>query len=86
MSDRNRMVETPTEFYREVLELGVQVESHYGDLYIPVTPETTDLVARYGSAPSVAVFKSQIEGNDWYDIPFAYVPWWEACASRKPRG
>jgi hypothetical protein len=31
------------------------------------------------------VFQNQVEKAPWYDIPFAYLPWWEKRAPALPR-
>ena len=66
-----------TELYNTVVSKGIPHSNHATDLYIPVTPETTKLVAEYEHKVSVTTFVNQREGGMWYDIPFAYLPAWE---------
>lgn len=47
------------------------------DLYIKKTPESTKLIAEYEFKSCVTTFRSDIDGCIWYDIPFAYAPYWE---------
>lgn len=73
--------------YEECVKAGVKIESHYSDLYIPVNEITRKLVADHtsngGAQPQI--FKSNIAPHDlWYDIPFAYLPYWQEI-SRKTR-
>ncbi len=62
--------------YDDMLAAGVSVENHYSDLYVPVNEITQPIVAKYSG--KVYTFVSQIDGKQWYDIPFAYLPYWEA--------
>jgi hypothetical protein len=63
--------------YEEMVKLGVEIGSHASDLYVPVTPETKAVVDQYDSKCNVTTFKNNIDGKQWYDIPFAYLPYWE---------
>jgi hypothetical protein len=63
--------------YQEMIDLGVQIDHHESDLYVPVTPETTKLVNEYEFKSNVNRFVSNIDNKTWYDIPFAYSPFWE---------
>lgn len=70
--------------YRALKLAGVPLDHHESDLYAKVTPESTRIVIDYLAGDSrnmVTTFKNQIDGEKWYDIPFAYDPHWEA---RKP--
>ena len=64
------------DIYNEMLALGVKIDHHESDLYVPVTPETTKIVNQY-EFKSVKSFINNIDGKRWYDIPFAYKPYWE---------
>jgi hypothetical protein len=63
--------------YTELKTAGVSVSSHESDLYAKVTPESEALIARYQFKINVKRFRSQIDGTPWFDIPFAYDPYWE---------
>ena len=54
-----------------------EIDHHCSDLYLKVTPESQKLVADYDFAENVTTFRDQIEGKPWYEIPFAYTPYWE---------
>lgn len=71
--------------YKAALELGVEIDNHESDLYIPVTTETRNLVHMYEYRQNVTVFTSQIDGKPWFDIPFAYEPWWQNAANQVSR-
>ena len=61
--------------YAECVARGIHFSNHESDLYIPVTPETRELCKHFGHQPQV--FTNQVEGGSWYDVPFAFVPWWD---------
>lgn len=49
------------------------IDTHYGDLYIKVSDKSTELVNKMKDKDSglVEIFTSEIDGQQWYDIPFA---------------
>ena len=65
------------DFLNEVRKLDVEIDSWSSDLHVPVTTETTELVSRYEYKQNVTTFNSNIDGSLWYDVPFAYNPFWE---------
>ena len=71
-----------TSFYEKVIEIGIEHDHHESDLYVPVTTQTKELVNNYEYGMMVTTFKSEIDGNMWYDIPFEYIPYWEAVANK----
>jgi hypothetical protein len=64
-----------TSLYDQMVATGVTIENHYSDMYVPVNETTTKLVNESGRVFSM--FKSQIDDKMWYDIPFAYQPFWD---------
>jgi hypothetical protein len=73
--------------YAECLAAGVPMASHYSDLYIPANDQTREILKRCGKkvdGHNVSTFINQVEGGTWYDVPFAYLPYWEAKQTRKP--
>jgi hypothetical protein len=66
----------------QVKELGIQFDSHETDLYIPVNEQTKELVGRWKFKSIAKTFVSQIDHKLWYDLPFAYLPAWEAKGSK----
>jgi hypothetical protein len=62
--------------YAECVELGIPTNSHYSDLYIPANQQTAALLKKH-NITTAKIFTNQVEGGLWYDIPFAYSPWWE---------
>lgn len=63
--------------YEEMINAGVVCSSHCSDLYVPVNAITTEIISRYDFKCNVTRFISQIEKVPFYDIPFAYTPYWE---------
>ena len=63
--------------YEDLKAAGVKLNSHESDLYAKVTPESKAIVDKYEYKNNVRQFNSQIDGQQWYDIPFAYDPFWE---------
>jgi len=68
---------TPS-IYAQVIERGIQHSQHESDLYLPVNTETMALIKDYRFRSNVTTFRSNIDGKLWYDVPFAYLPFWEA--------
>lgn len=68
--------------YDDLKAAGVPLDHHESDLYAKVCPESRAIVARYEHRRIVRLFRSAIDGDLWYDIPFAYLPWWEARVHR----
>ena len=56
----------------EMIRLGVPCENHALDLYVPVNKITKGIVRRYEYRQSVKTFKSEIDGKQWFDIPFGF--------------
>lgn len=68
---------TSSELYDAVVAAGIQMYNHESDLYIPVTPATIDLIGEYEFSKNVTQFRSNIDDRMWFDIPFAYQPFWD---------
>jgi len=68
--------------HQQLLAAGVELDSHESDLYAKVTPESTAILERAGQRPST--FRNP-EGDLWYDIPFAYEPFWKRKEQHNPR-
>lgn len=48
------------------------IDHCYSDLYVKVTPISTDLIAQYENKFMVSKFIDNIEHKLWYEIPFGY--------------
>jgi hypothetical protein len=73
---------TSNELWEKVKELGIEHSNHASDLYIPVTEHTRNLVLEYEFKKNVTTFVNQIDRKRWFDIPFAYGPFWENVAKK----
>lgn len=60
---------TPKELWDEIKEHH-EYSGHYSDVYIPLNDSTRQLINQYEFKGSVIMFRSQIDGKIWYDIPF----------------
>ena len=58
--------------FETIKSKNIPFNNHCSDLYIPVTAETREIIAAYEFAGSVTVFQNQVEGGQWYDVPFAF--------------
>jgi hypothetical protein len=67
-----------TEIYTMMVNAGVPVDHHESDLYAKKTQESERIIEWYEHSPAVSIFLSSADNSPWYDIPFAYMPWWEA--------
>ena len=70
------------EIYDKMVAAGVQIANHESDLYVPVNDTTRAIIKEYRFRSNVTVFISNIEKTPWYDIPFAYMPFWAARSGR----
>lgn len=66
--------------YEQMKAAGIETDNHESDLYVPATPESKEIIKSYHHREIVTSFISQIDGKLWYDIPFAFDPWWQARA------
>ncbi len=70
-----------SDLYTDLVAAGIQTANHESDLYFPVTVESTAILARHplqkGNATRFINQAPPNVGQRWYDVPFAYTPWWE---------
>ena len=64
--------------YDKMVALNIPIDNHESDLLVPVTSETTEVVRTYQFSNLVKKF--QFKGEPWYEIPFAFQPYWDAKA------
>lgn len=53
----------------------VRLDSHESDLYALATPISRAIIKDSGWY--CTSFTSQIDGRVWFEVPFAYQPWWD---------
>lgn len=64
--------------YKKMKQANVEgIDHHESDLYVPVTETTSALIKEYVFKMNVTTFINQKNGKPYYDIPFAYDPYWE---------
>ena len=63
--------------YQQLTEAGCQISNHYSDLYVEVSEASRKIIRDYEFLSKVQVFRNNLDGRLWYDIPFAYEPYWE---------
>lgn len=68
----------PSDLYDEATKVlkPEDIDHHESDLYLRKTPEAEALIKRLNNDAMVATFKSNIDGDTWYDLPFCYKPFW----------
>jgi len=62
--------------YQDMKDAGVEMDSHESDLYVPVNETTRAILAKYPTQ-SRSIFHCNIDKQLWFDIPFAFLPFWE---------
>ena len=62
--------------YEKMIEAGIIPEHHCSDMYVRVTAKTKEIVNEYEHKDNVRIFSDSVDGKAWYDIPFAYDPFW----------
>ena len=71
---------SPAEVY-EIAAANMDPEhiGHYeSDLYLKVNSASSIIVGALDSRALLNVFRSQIDGAKWYELPFCFTPWWTA--------
>lgn len=66
----------------QLVAAGVPTSSHRSDLYALVTPESRAIVDAYQWKRNVTTFRGEIDGKQWFDIPFACDAFWRAVEER----
>ena len=62
--------------YEQLKAAGVPLDSHESDLYALATSEAHEIVL--ASCHMYSVFRNELDGKLWLDVPFAFDPWWKA--------
>ena len=52
------------------------------DLYIKKCELSDKLIQEYEPKNNVKIFTSQIDNSPWYEIPFAYDPYWNKLINK----
>ena len=62
--------------YDQVIESGLAFDHRESDLYIRVCPKAWAMISCYVHKANVTTFICQLDGQEWFDVPFAYDPYW----------
>lgn len=54
------------------------IDHHESDLYLLVNSASSLIVGALDNRALLSVFRSQIDGKLWYELPFCYTPFWAA--------
>ncbi len=69
--------------YDRLTAAGFEIDHHESDLYVRVTPESRAIIDAWMADNGYGegfrdTFTSQVDGHRYFDVPFAYQPYWEA--------
>ncbi len=68
------------DIYKELVEAKCKIDNWCSDLYTPVTTESTVIIERYEFKSIVTTFKCLEDGRYWFDIPFAFYPYYSPAS------
>lgn len=79
--------EKPTvSLYQALKDSGAEISNYRSDLYVKASPRTWAIIKRYPLEHSITTgFHNNIDKQLWYEIPFAYVPFWEEVEKESQR-
>jgi hypothetical protein len=66
--------------YQQMLEISVPIEHHESDLHVPATQKTQAIINDYEFKSNVQRYIGENQ-QAWFDIPFAYDPFWERLSA-----
>ena len=73
--------------YEQIKAAGIPFSNHESDLYFQANPESRRILAQFPSEESNSTsFLNQApphKGEQWIDVPFAFLPWWETRQKRQ---
>lgn len=69
--------------YDKLIEEKIEVNHHESDLYFEVNNKTTKILLEYPLHFNNATrFRCNVSNRLCYDVPFAYIPWWDKVTSK----
>jgi hypothetical protein len=72
----------PACLYGDLVAAGVPMDHHESDLYFEDTATSRAILARWLFQARLATrFEDRLTGSTWWDVPFAFLPWWEDRAT-----
>jgi hypothetical protein len=70
-----------TTLYGELKRAGVPLANHESDLYFPATEVALGILRTFplenGNATRFINQAPPHKGEQWIEVPFAFLPWWE---------
>ncbi len=84
--DKKQVIPDTPSLYSELLAAGVPMDHHESDLYVKLTTVSAGIIRAYEIGKHAHPFVSQQDGSVWYEVPFAYLPFWEAVERRSDGG
>ena len=61
--------------YKKLVAEGIETANHCSDLHFPVTERTKEILREYPDAKPI-MFLNQITKTTWFQVNFAYDPFW----------
>lgn len=74
--------------YARLLKAGCKIDNHESDLYVQNSQIARDIITAYNKEHKYShpikfkMFKSNLDGDSWLDIPFMYSPYWDKKQGR----
>jgi hypothetical protein len=64
--------------FEAIKNAGIPYSNHESDLYVPANEQTKAILIQYPlEYGNRQAFTNCVEGGIWWDIPFAYQPFWD---------
>jgi hypothetical protein len=74
----------PMTLYEELIKAGCVIDHHESDLYVKCSEKAETIILYHQLLPNsnltYSQFRSNIDGSLWYEVPFAYDPFWKQLA------
>lgn len=68
---------TSETLFQKIVEAGIEFDNHESDLYVKNSKGVHAILEKFPlNATNARPFKSEIDGEMWLDVPFAYEPFW----------
>ena len=64
--------------FQELTAAGCEIDNHESDLFVKDSPVSRSIIRRHSDSEDKRVlFRSTLDNEMWWDIPFAYDPFWQ---------
>ena len=68
---------TAETLFQKIVMAGIEFDHHESDLYVKNSTVVHEILEKFPmNATNARPFKSEIDGEMWLDVPFAYEPFW----------